>query len=165
MKEVDFTSFMIGLLLGMIMMLLLVWAAYAGRVFLFTYCAKSAPYCTGSDYYNDPGDALANDQSINVPEILYLNSNDEMFYRRVPKNSNCTPQGNQTVYMKYPQYCSFNNSSGVSGVWKETAFNSNIYDPITGHSGLTGIQTSGNCDPVGTQYLISGIPLLEWDPN
>ena len=162
MQGIDFISFVIGMLVGMIIMLLLVWAAYAGRVFLFTYCPKSARKCGGADYYNDPGDALANNPQITVSEILYLNSNNQMFYRRVPKTTDCVTESNQIVYMKYPQYCSFS-GSGISGTWKETGFNSNIYSPV----GFTAdaITTSGNCDPEEGQEVTSGVPLLQLDPN
>lgn len=162
MQSIDFVSFMIGLLLGMIMMLLLVWASYAGRVFLFTYCTTGAPFCAGADYYNDPGDALANDPRINVGEILFLNSNNQMFYKRVPRTTNCIPEGNQTVHMKFPQYCSFS-GVGISGTWKESAFNSNVYDPVSGIGDI--ITTSGSCIPIEGQDVTSGVPLLEWDPN
>lgn len=162
MKGIDFVSFMIGLLLGMVMMLLLVWIAYLSRSFLFTYCAKGAPRCAGNDYFNDPGDALANEPQVKVSEILYLNDNNQMFYRRVPRTTNCVTESNQIVHMKYPQYCSFS-GTGVTGTWKETAFNSNIYKPVNGQ-GET-VTTTGNCEPEEGHEVTQGVPLLRWDPN
>src|SRR5437763_876523 len=108
----DFTSFSIGLLLGMIILLTLVWIAYFTRSFLFTYCATQARACGGADYYNDPGDALAHDSSLTASDILFLNESDELFYKRVPRNTDCVPESNQTVYIKFPQYCSFTDSTG-----------------------------------------------------
>jgi hypothetical protein len=163
MANFDFASFIIGLILGMIIMLILVWIAYFTRSFLFTYCPTQARPCAGADYYNDPGDALANNPQITVSEILFLNDQDEMFYRRVPKTSDCTPEGNQIVHMVYPQYCSFTGTGGSTGTWRETAFNSNIYQP-DGFSGAT-IVSAGNCTPSPGAPLSSGVPLLEWDPN
>ena len=162
MQGIDFISFMIGMLLGMIIMLLLVWLAYSTRSVMFTYCAKSAPPCGGGSYYNDPGDALANNPQIKVSEILFLNDNNQMFYRRVPKSVNCVPEANQIVHMKYPQYCAFS-GTGISGEWKETAFNSNIYVPVNGTEGQ--ITTNGNCEPKGQESGASGVPLLKWDEN
>jgi hypothetical protein len=163
MASFEFISFTIGLLLGMIILLILVWWAYFSRTFLFTYCPTQARPCGGGDYYNDPGDALANNPNVTVAEILFLNDENEMFYRRVPKNTDCVPEANQLVYIQYPQYCSFSNSVGVSGTWRETAFNSNIYSPF----GFIGpnITTNGNCDPAPGSPAVSGVPLLLWDPN
>jgi len=162
MAYFDFISFVIGLLLGMVMMLLLVWIAYMTRVFLFTYCAKQARKCAGTDYYNDPGDALSNNPNLTVNDMLFVNDNDEMFYKRVPATTACVPESNQIVYMKYPQYCTFFNDGG-SNTWKETAFNSNIYRPV-GFTGPT-VETVGNCEPKPDQEVISGKPIIRWDPN
>lgn len=163
MAMFEFISFTIGLLSGMIMLLILVWVAYFTRTFLFTYCPTQARPCGGGDYYNNPGDALANNPNITVADILFLNDENEMYYKRVPKNTDCVPESNQLVYIQYPQYCSFSNISGVSGTWRETAFNSNIYSPY-GFIGPT-ITTNGNCDPATGSPAVSGIPLLRWDTN
>lgn len=144
-------------------MLLLVWIAYFTRSFLFTYCPTQARPCGGADYYNDPGDALANNPQVTVADILFLNDQNNMFYRRVPRNTDCVPESNQIVYMRFPQYCSFSTTGGTAGVWKETAFNSNIYNP-DGFPGPS-VTTDGNCDPVEGEPVSSGTPLLRWDPN
>jgi hypothetical protein len=144
-------------------MLLLVWIAYFTRLFLFTYCPTQARACGGADYYNDPGDALANNPQLTPSDILFLNDQNEMFYKRVPKSTNCIPESNQIVYIKYPQYCSFSTTGGTAGIWIETAFNSNIYKP-NGFPGPT-ITTTGNCDPSPGSSVTSGVPLLQWDPN
>lgn len=163
MASFDFVSFIIGLLLGMILMLLFVWITYFTRSFLFTYCPTQARPCGGADYYNDPGDALAHNPQIMVQDILFLNDQNNMLYRRVPRNTDCIPESNQIVYIKYPQYCSFSTTGGSTGIWKETAFNSNIYKP-DGFAGPT-IETNGNCDPIEESPVSTGIPLLKWDPN
>jgi len=162
MASFDFISFVIGLLLGAIIMLLLVWIAYFTRSFLFTYCPTQARACSGADYYNNPGDALANGANIN--DILFLNDQDQMYYNRVPRTTSCVPESNQIVHIVYPQYCSFSTTGGVSGTWKETAFNSNIYTPSNGVPGPT-ITTSGDCDPAPGSPVDSGVPILRWDTN
>lgn len=161
MASFDFISFIIGLLLGAIIMLVLVWIAYYTRTFLFTYCPTQARACNGPDYYNNPGEALAN--GANIDDILFLNDQDEMFYKRVPKTTNCVPESNQTVHILYPQYCQFSDNSGLSGTYRSYSFGSNIYKPANGLPGPT-ITTSGNCDPTPGIY-IEGIPLLKWDPS
>lgn len=160
----DLISFVVGLLVGMIIMLLIIWILYATRSFLFTYCPTQARVCGGADYYSDPSDALANDSKLTVGEILFLNDNNEMFYRRVPKSTDCVPAANDLVYMKYPQYCTFTNINGNTGTYKETAFNSNLYK-LVGDSTAQPFTTEGNCDPTPQQSIISGNPQLKWDPN
>lgn len=159
----DFPSFFIGFLTGLIIMLLLIWLAYYTRSFAFTYCPKQARPCGGGDFYNDPGDALANNPQITIADILFLNDEHKMYYKRVPRNTDCIPESNQLVYMKFPQYCSFSSTGGTTGIWKETAFNSNMYRPV-GFSGPTLI-TDGDCIPTDGEPVTNGVPLLRWDPN
>lgn len=159
----DFVSLTIGLLLGMVLMLILIWISYFTRLFLFTYCPTQAPECAGANYYNNPGDALVNNPQLTVDDILFLNNQNEMFYKRVPRTTNCVPGSNQVVYIQYPQYCSFSSTSGNTGIWQETAFNSNIYKP-SGFPGPT-ITTTGNCEPTSGSPVSSGIPLIRWDQN
>jgi len=159
----EFTSFAIGFLIGMIILLLLVWIAYFSRTFIFTYCPSGPRLCGGADYYNDPGDALAHNAQITVSQILFLNDQNEMFYKRVPRSTDCTPESNQIVYMKFPQYCSFSSTGGTAGIWKETGFNSNIYKPDN-FAGPT-ITTDGNCSPVPGSPVTMGTSIIRWDPN
>ena len=162
MASFDFISFVIGVLIGAIITLILIWAAYFTRSFLFTYCATESSLCAGADYFNNPGDALANGANIN--DILFLNDQNELFYDRVPRTGDCTPESNQIVNILYPQYCSFSTTGGVSGTWKETSFNSNIYKPANGIPGPT-ITTTGNCIPTSGSSVETGIPLIRWDAN
>lgn len=156
-------SFVLGFLTGAIVMLILIWLAYFTRSFLFTYCPTQAPPCSGGDYYNDPGDALASNPQITAADILFLNDDNQLFYKRVVKNTGCIPESNQLVHITYPQYCSFSGTGGVSGTWRETAFNSNIYVP----DGFVGpnVVTNGDCDPAPGSLVDVGVPLLRWDAN
>jgi hypothetical protein len=158
----DFVSFVIGLLLGLIIMLILIWIAYFTRSFLFTFCPVQTPSCAAGDYLNDPGDALANNPQLTASDILFLDSNNELFYNRVVRTNDCSPQ-NPIVFIEFPQYCSFSTTGGTAGIWKETAFNSNIYNP-DGFSGPT-ITTTGSCQPVPGSPVVSGVPLVRWDAN
>jgi len=163
MARFEFISFTIGLLLGMIMLLIFVWIAYFTRTFIFTYCPSQARPCGGADYYNDPGDALANYPKLTVDDILFINADDEMYYRRVPKSTDCIPEANNLVYMQYPQYCSFSVTGGTTGTWRETAFNSNLYSPY-GFIGPS-VVTGGDCIPAPGSPVQSGTPILRWDTN
>jgi len=163
MAYFNFVSFTIGLLMGMVILLLLVWVAYFTRSFLFTHCPSQARPCAGADYYNNPGDALANNPQLTASDILFLNNQNEMFYKRVPRVGNCIPESNQIVYIQYPEYCSFSSTGGTGGIWRETAFNSNIYKP-NGFSGPT-ITTTGNCEPSPGSPVTSGTPLIMWDSS
>jgi len=156
----DFVSFIIGLLLGAILMLIAVWIAYYTRIFLFTYCPTSTRACGGLDYYNNPGEAISNGSNVN--DILFLNNQNDLYYKRVPKTTNCVPESNQTVHISYPQYCQFSDNTGLSGTYRSSSFGSNIYKPASGLPGPT-ITTSGNCDPTPGIYT-NGIPLIKWDP-
>jgi hypothetical protein len=159
MASFDFTSFVIGLLIGMIVMLLLVWIAYYTRSFLFTNCPTTTPACAGADYYNNPGDAIAN--GAEVDDILFINQ-DQLFYKRVPRVSGCVPESNQVVYIQYPQYCSFTTEQGTTETGKALQFNSPLYQ-VSGVANT--VLTTGDCDPAPGTGVVSGVPLLEWDPN
>ena len=101
MASFDFVSFVLGLLLGAILMLVIIWIAYYTRSFLFTYCPTQTRPCGANDFINDPANALANDINLKPDQILFLNNNNELFYKRVPRSTDCIPENNQIVYIKY----------------------------------------------------------------
>lgn len=163
MSSFEFISFTIGLLIGAIITLILIWIAYFTRSFLFTFCSTDPnPPCAGADFFNNPGDALANGSS--VDNILSLNNENKLFYERVKRTNSCTLQPNQTVHILYPQYCDFSTNNGETATWKAVAFNSNIYKPANGMPGPT-ITTIGNCVPSDNSPVSNGKPLLKWDAN
>lgn len=163
MSDFSFISFIIGVIIGTIITLVLLWIAYFTRIFLFTHCPKRSRPCGSSDYYNDPGNALAHNPNLSPSDILFINNNHEMFYKRVPRNTNCNPDFNQLVYIKYPQYCAFTGVDNVIGLWKQTAFNSNIYKPVDSNQPI--VTTKGNCTPDENPFVTIGTPVLKWDPN
>lgn len=162
MANYSFVSFVIGLLVGSIVVLLVTWAVYISRSFVFSYCPTKAVMCSSSDFFNNPSDALANGSNIN--DILFLNDQNIMYYKRVPRVSTCTVEGNSVVQILYPQFCSFSTSSGISGTWEDSSYGSNIYKPANGQVGPT-ITTTGNCQPVVGSPVSSGKPLLQWTPS
>lgn len=166
MSTFDVSSFIVGILLGMIILAVIVWLVFAFRGSVFQNCPHHTRECLTADYYNDPGNALINNPHLKSSDILFLDSNNHLFYDRTQKNIECNANtSNKVAYIRYPQYCSFANSEGVNGVWKQTAYNSNIYVP-QGFDGPT-ITTDGNCKINNDveSAITSGIPLLRWDSN
>lgn len=158
----DWVSFTIGGLVFSIIILLVIWITYYTRTFIFQYCATQPPYCTGIDYYNNPGNAIAN--GADVDDILFINNQNEMFYKRVPRTDDCIPQSNQVIPIQYPQYCEFETAFGMTGTWKQTFFTSNVYRPADGSLNPT-VTTTGNCIPAPGSFVVNGKPLLQWDPT
>lgn len=151
--------FFIGFLLGAIVSISIIWILYATHTFIFSNCVSQTRECVNADYYNDPGEAIAHGSS--VEDILYI-QNGELFYQRVPKSNNCVPGTDQTIHILYPQYCTMSGTN-ITGTWKETFFNSNIYDPTN----VLGPQvvTDGNCIPMAGYVVTTGEPQLKWDPT
>lgn len=153
-------SFVIGIIIGIVIILIFVWIFYISRSFIFTYCAGNAPICTGNDFFNNPGNAIAN--GANIDDILFLNDKNEMFYKRVPATSTCVPSTGQTVEILYPQYCQFTvNGAPVEG--KAQNFNNPVYDLPGGATVDTSM--SGSCIPnqIIPPIATAGVPLLKWD--
>jgi hypothetical protein len=156
----QFSSFSIGILLGLLIMLVLVWIAYNSRIFVFTYCPTSTPTCSASDYFNDPGEALAH--GANIDDILFLNDKNILLYKRVPNTTTCTPGPNQIVPVPHPEFCSFS-GSGLSGI---TGTRVSIHDLNTYNINVPGrkstVLSRENCVPDTGQFVTSGIPLIQW---
>jgi hypothetical protein len=158
-EHLDFVSFWLGLLLGLIAMLAIFTALYNARAFAFEHCAVSTKICLGAEYYNNPGSAITNGSL--VSDILTVNSDGEMFYKRVPKDS-CMPGDNQTIQILSPQYCFFSDN-GIDGMTgKAVQFNSNNYELIDSEGSF--VKTTGNCLPVNSSCFDEGTPLIKWDP-
>lgn len=159
MARFELVSFTIGALLGAIIMLIVVWIAYYTRVFMFSHCPTMTRICSGTDYFNNPGNAIAN--GANIKDILYLNQDGELKYRRMPRLINCVPDSGQDVSIRYPQYCSFSDNTNSTEIYKATNFGSNLYKPADGSPGAT-ITTDGNCIPLQSRFT-RGEPLLRLD--
>lgn len=157
----DAASLTIGIFIGIIIILIIVWITYVTRTFLFSYCPTSHPVCVGSDYYNDPGDAIAAGAS--VQDILFLNDVPEMFYKRVPNTSVCVPSSDQVVEIEQPQYCLFTiDAQQFEG--KNQFFGSTSYTVPVGELPIF-VETVMNCTPAEGSVASSGVPILKWDAN
>lgn len=165
MNSSNVVSFIVGLIIGMIILIIIVWILYATRAPPFSFCSDGTR-CTGADYYNDPGDALAANPSLTAADILAITAEEIMLYDRVLKTADCIPERDQIVEITYPQYCNFTTSAGVTTQYRDIAFNANVYRPAPGNTGPN-VATTGNCKPVielGSIY-IDGVPVLKWDKN
>jgi hypothetical protein len=162
-------SFTIGLLLGMIIMLIIIWISYYTKTFLFTYCSTKAPVCGIDDYFINPGNALAYGEIAGVPnitpaDILFkkvVNGVTGMYYDVVAKNNNCVAKQFER-YIPFPQYCEFFNENGTSaGKFKRDAFNN--YRNTSSTIVLPPVTTLKNCNPATDGYSSNGTILIEWD--
>lgn len=155
------SSFLIGFLLGLLLMLILVWIAWFTRTAAFVNCPSTVRACVGDDYYNDPGEAIAN-TGVSASQILYV-ENGRLYYKRVPRNGTCAPEGNQIVRIAYPKFCSFSGTgfNGVTGT--DRYFNANMYT-LAGIPTPSPITTMENCDPDPGQIATEGTPIAAWTP-
>jgi hypothetical protein len=156
--EFSWTDFFIGFLVGLLITVFLVWITYANRWFIFDNCSRASQTCTTNDYYNQPCEALSN-SNLTASEILFVNSNGKLEYKRVPKNRNCTPGPDQSTSISVPEYCLFT-ENGQSYVAKtsQTNTNNNVYTTSNGLS----FNASVNCKALDSGVV--GEPLEMWDP-
>lgn len=165
----DLSSFVVGLMVGLILMILIVWALYSSRTFVFTVCPRQRNVCTFADYINSPGVALAG--GYQVDDILFLDANRQLWYKRVPRNSGCTPISyNQNVRVLHPQYCLFTTADGSTNYEaRNTREASPVYTFTDSDGQEVTVMTSKNCQVVATNppdYLQEeGIPLVKWDAS
>lgn len=160
----DAPTFFIGLMAGMIIMLCFVWLLYGTRTFVFSVCPRRRPVCSRADYYTDPGDAIA--EGSKVEDILFLNNNNELLYKRVPRTSGCIPlSGKQAVTIKYPQHCMFTDRNGISYDATNNRFGSKLYTVNTSTGVSYSVLSSGNCqvERSDDDFIIAGKTLIEWD--
>jgi hypothetical protein len=157
-------AFLIGLFSGMLLLVLIIWILFETRTFIFSVCAKKNKGCTSKDYFNDPGEALANHQDINSEKILFEGKNGHLYYNRVARDAQaCFPEADRVVEIAYPQYCEFFDKKKKSlGLWKQTSYNSNIYFSKGYAEKVT---TEGACQPKESSLAYSGKISLRWDKN
>jgi hypothetical protein len=179
MAEWTWFSFSIGILVGIVITVIIVWILYATRVLFFSNCPSAQRQCVASDYFNDPAVALSN--GFNVNEILFLEdvipppppgsnlSTVRMVYKRPVRTSNCTPGTDQIVPITQPQFCQFQNESGGKYTGQNFSFGSKHY-AIEGSATSAVVNTTLNCNvssftgfPSGI-VIESGTPILNWLP-
>jgi hypothetical protein len=153
--HLDGLSIVIGILIGMVIALVLIWIAYASRTFIFTFCATETTTCTSDDFVTDPETAVIN--GANPGDILFIKEN-RLLYKQVQTNPSCTPQ-TQFKTVEYPQFCRFQiNDEEYEG--KQIDAFSNIY--AVGDQYIT---TTGHCMPEVNSIAVIGTPVAWWEVN
>lgn len=160
----DSASFVVGIMIGLIIMLVVVWSLYTSRTFIFNVCPKSSRICRLTDYINLPGIALAD--GAELEDILFLRE-DGLYYKRVPRVSGCVPlPSTQTVKVRYPQYCNFTLSDTRQVEGRQTQPGSPVYSAQVDGQRID-IMSSGNCavERATPDVVTGGTPLLKWDAS
>ena len=160
----DGPSCVIGIFIGLSIMLILTWIGYSTRTFIYADIPLEYPECRFSNYFNNPGNAIANGSDVN--QILSINRKGEMMYQRVPKDI-CVPSSDQDIHIFNPQYCSFKMNDGTSIEAKNTFYESPYYISTTDVNGKKlDIVSLPNCQPASNSQgldLIGGYPEIKWD--
>jgi hypothetical protein len=162
----DSVSFIVGLLAGFFLCVIIVWILYATRSFVFTGCVRHPSVCRSSDYYNDPGDALA--AGAKISDILFRDADGNISYKRVQKHSNCVPSSdNVTVPITHPEYCSFLSPDGARYEGKNLTFESPVYTYIDSDNNSFQVMTDKSCKVVSSMPdgVTAGMSVLRWDAN
>lgn len=161
----DGPSCVIGIFIGMTIVLIISWIAYSTRTFIYVDIPITYPQCRFSNYFNNPGNAIAN--GAKVEDILTVNDNNQMKYQRVPKDV-CVPGSNQDIRIFNPQYCLFDiEKDGVVTTieGRNTFYESPHY--IADYNGKElNITSMPNCSPVSNNMelnLVGGKPEIKWD--
>lgn len=161
-------SFMVGILIGVIIIMIIVFFFYLFNSLLFG-STPSTNFCTNTDYYNSPSDALVN-SSYNASDILY-EKDGILYYKRVPvKGASCVPGNNQIVAVDFPQYCIFERdtselsgqplSTGIGIVENKSEIGGQATYDVSDWKGK--VTTGKDCTPINGAYY--GRPLVRWNP-
>lgn len=163
----DTSSFVVGIFVGLLLLTLIFWIAYMNRVFIFTTTPYNYPECRSSDYFNNPSFAI--NDGYTVDEILSIDAEGQMDYRRVPKDL-CVPGPNQQVHIKHPQFCEFKgfkDGEEFTFEGRNTFFESFFYvstEKIDGK--IIDVVTGQDCQPTtntGENIIVTeGTPILKW---
>lgn len=161
----DIASAIVGVIIGMILTLVIIWILFITRSFIFSICSSGQNTCTANDYFVDPGEALLN--GAKLEDILFL-QNGQLMYKRVPRRQDCIPSSDtQIVPITYPQFCEFSLTNGDKTVGQNSFFGSPSYS-----SANVEVMTSANCVPVRSNAIqslqqnnlvVSGVPLVKWN--
>lgn len=158
----DSPSFIVGLIIGIIITMIIMWIMYASRIFIFALCPARRAICTRDDYITDPGDAIAHGED--PSDILYVNSNNELYYRRVRSTRGCVPLARNTlVKISYPQYCEFETSTGSTYEGRSIVTGTYVYTDENGNPQY--ITAGESCSPTipNDKDIVTGTPLPKWD--
>ncbi len=161
----DWHAFVIGAVVFLVIFVIFTIIIWWFRWLYFSDVPLGFRTCTSEDYYQSPGEALAN-TDILASDILFVkkeNDQDILFYKRVPKTKTCTPGNDQVVKVIYPQLCQFKTNDQNIEIGK--LVNKADHNPDGAYQIINSdtIVTAGrNCQP--SDSSIMGTPLPRWDP-
>jgi hypothetical protein len=160
----DFVSFLIGIFFGFLIAVIITWIGYSNKVFVFTGCAINGLKCRYSNYFNNPAKAIS--EGFTADQIMYVNDNGVLMYKRVPKDL-CFPTANQTIPVPRPQYCSFSDKNNNTYIARNDKFESPYYTILNTN---VGVIAGKNCIPESTDCnakseMVSGVPIVRWDAS
>lgn len=139
----DPVNLVIGILIGLIIAVIVVWITYETRTFAFTHCPRSTRHCGTDDYYQTSKEALDAHPELTADD-LFDYRNGGMFYKRIRKNTSCVPQGIQLKRIEYPPICKFTSTNGGGPIIApDSSFGANSYYIGNGEY----ISTTGDCNP------------------
>jgi hypothetical protein len=176
-------SFAFGVMVGVIIISVILLIMYLFRVLFFSDVPTDYPTCNPSDYYLNPGEALAN-TGLHASDMLFV-SDGKLFYKRVPQSRTCTPGQDQIVEVPFPQYCLFARDPALTDQQRQEFLSGDItIDDIRQELGVgrtngvsahnteaayqveiwrEEVDAAANCQPVFGAAL--GRPLAKWDPS
>ncbi len=144
--RITFTS--IGLVIGVVITVIIVWAAYATRSSIFFYCPRRINGCLANDYISDVDEALS--LGYKIDDILFIEDG-KLYFRRPLRSSLCIPQ-NPNIVIEYPKYCVVESGCG------DTVYTNNGEGEEYHNSSGDKVILGANCS--STRY--SSYPLVKW---
>jgi hypothetical protein len=167
----DFPSAIVGIIVGAVIVLFIMWILYITRTFIFSTIPSQQPVCRLQDYIENPGVAIANGSTLS--DILFVAPADlpgtsTMLYKRVPSVNTCTPSSlNQTVIVPYPEFCEFTTADSHTYVGRNLSFGSPSYTFLNNAQQEVSVLVNGNgrCTPISSMgdTVTTGLPTLIWD--
>ena len=164
--HLNFGYFLIGLIIGMIILIIVVVILYATRVLWFSDCKIGNDTCTIEDYYNSPEIAIQNGED--VSQNLFLANVDNttvLKYKRIIKNSDCTPGTNQEIIIPFPQQCMLTTNGANQMIYRRTSKpdDKSVTLEYTNTNSVTTVDLGPNCMPPVSTGFTSGVPVARWD--
>lgn len=147
----NWISFILGILIGAVIIILLAWLAYSQRWAWYCNCRMGDQICLKDDYHT-LSEAFQN--GFTPQDILEVDSNGILRYKRVPKNPECIPGSNQSIPVIYPQFClaTINDSQRIFTL---DSVDGNV---ATYRNGNTTFEANRHCDPI-SDFVDSARPI------
>lgn len=150
-------AFAIGLVVGILLVILLLWLAFITRTLVFRFTPQAFPTCGATDYLNDPQEAV---RLGGLEEDHLFVSEGILLYRRKQANTRCVPGADQVISIPQPPICSFTDGENQDFTGHLIANTDGQYRVPTGAGDMT-IKAKRHCRPQATDSspFVTGRPL------